>query len=183
MNHPITRRGALSSLGAGAAGIAALSVFAPHVTLAAMSSSAGVVAGGSLEGPDGTIQFSAFGSRTQLDDVEDLILQGSLTWLDPTGFDGEALLLELVAVSSYGPGMEDTERVLTGTASVNGDGEHAFGLLLVDGGEIGTGTDTVRLVVGSAVAEITGTPVPAEEFAYDVAGSLITGNVQIVTLA
>lgn len=178
-----TRRSAIAALGAGVASVAALSVFAPHASLAAMSSAAGIVAGGSLDGPDGVIQFSAFGSRIQLDDVEDVIVQGSLTWLDPTGLEGKPLTLELVAVTSYGPGMEETERVLTGTASVNGEGEHAFGLLLVDSGEIGTGTDTVRLVVGSAVADVTGTPVPAGDVAYDVSGPLVTGNVKIVTLA
>lgn len=183
MKTPTTRRAAITALGAGVASVASLSLLSPQVAMAAISSSAGIVAGGSLEGPDGPIQFSAFGSRTQLDDVDDPVLQGALSWYDATGMEGELLVLALVSVTSYGPGSEANVRVLTGTLSANGEGKYPFGLLLVDGGEIGEGQDTVRLVVGEKVSEITATPIPAGEFSYDVFGALSAGNVQIVEFA
>ena len=183
MKHPTTRRAAITALGAGAASLAALSLASPNVAFAAISSAAGVVAGGSLEGPAGPIQFSAFGSRLQLDDVADPVLHGALAWHDPAGMDGAPLTIALVAVDSYGPGDIETARVVTGTASVNSEGEHPFALRLVDGGEIGDALDAVRLVVGSAVSEVTGTPVPTDGengFEYDIEGDLTTGDIQVI---
>lgn len=158
MKHPTTRRAAITALGA--ASLASLTLSRSNVAFAAISSAAGVVAGGSLEGPNGPIQFSAFGSRLQLDDVAEPVLHGALAWHDPVGMDGAPLTIALVAVDSYGPGDVETARVMTGTASVNGEGEHPFALRLVDSGEIGAAVDTIRLVVGSAAGEVSGTPVP-----------------------
>src|SRR5688572_9880414 len=77
MQTRTSRRSAIAAVGAGAAGIASFSLL-PRAAMAAISSSAGIVAGGSLEGPNGPIQFSAFGSRIQLDDADDLVFQGAL---------------------------------------------------------------------------------------------------------
>lgn len=187
MKTSTTRRAAITSLGAGVAGLAAFSLAAPNPAAAAISSAAGAVAGGSLEGPSGPIQFSAFGSRLQLDDVPDPVVQGALAWHDPAGMDGEPLTIALVTLTAYGPAPDDAyARVLAGTVSVNSEGEHPFGLRLVEGGEIGTSADSLRLIVGSAAAEVTGTPVPDAAdsgFDYDVEGELTTGNVQVVTFA
>ncbi|MDQ3654881.1 MAG: hypothetical protein M3457_07375 [Chloroflexota bacterium] len=183
MKHPTTRRAAITALGAGAASLASLSLLPPNVAFAAISSAAGVVAGGSLEGPNGPIQFSAFGSRLQLDDVAEPVLHGALAWYDLAGMDGAPLTIALIAVDSYGPGDIETARVMTGTASVNGEGEHRFGLRLVDGGEIGAAADMIRLAIGSAAGEVSGTPVPADAgigFDYDVEGELMTGDVQVI---
>jgi hypothetical protein len=188
MDAPATRRTAITALGAGMAGLALLSLSTPNAAFAAISSAAGMVAGGSLDGPNGPIQFSALGTRMQLDDAPDLVFQGTLAWYDPAGMDGAPLTIALVAIESYGPrdGDIETARVMTGTASVNGEGAHPFGLRVVDAGEIGASVDLVRLVVGSATAEVTGTPVPtgAETgFDYDIEGELTTGNIQVVTFA
>jgi len=184
MKTPTTRRTAITALGAGVAGLATFSLLAPDRASAAISSAAGAVAGGSLEGPNGPIQFSAFGSRLQLDDAADPVLHGALAWHDPAGMDGAPLTIALVAVNSYGPGDIETARVMTGAASVNGEGEHPFALRLVDSGEIGAAADTIRLVLGSAAGEVSGTPVPADAesgFDYDVEGELTSGDVQVVT--
>lgn len=184
MKTPTTRRAAITGLGAGVAGLATLSLLTPNPVAAAISSAAGAVAGGSLEGPNGPIQFSAFGSRLQLDDAPDPVVQGALAWYDPAGPDGAPLTLALAAVDSYGPGDIETARIMTGTVSVNGEGEHPFGLRLVDGGDIGAAGNMIRLAVGSAAAEVTGTPVPTEAesgFDYDVEGELTSGDIQVIT--
>ncbi len=184
MKHPTTRRAAITALGASVGALALFSFMVPNSAFAAISSAAGVVAGGSLEGPNGPIPFSAFGSRLQLDDVAEPVLHGVLAWHDPAGMDGAPLTISLVAVDSYGPGDIETARVMTGTVSVNGEGEHSFALRLVDGGEIGVAADTIWLVVGTAVGNVSGTPVPADagsEFDYDVEGDLISGDVQVNT--
>ncbi len=100
--------------------------------------------------------------------------------------DGAPLTIALVAIESYGPGDIETARIMTGTASVNGEGAYPFGLRVVDSGEIGASVDLIRLVVGSATAEMTGTPVPTEAetgFDYDVGSELTTGNIQVITFA
>jgi hypothetical protein len=180
------RRTAIASLTAGAAGLAVGSILPSQSALAALSSGAGVVAGGSLEGPNGPIQFSAFGSRLTLDDVPDRIIHGAFSWYDAAGAEGEPLALELVTLGNYGPGDLETARTISGTVSVNGEGEHPFGLWLVDNGPIGSAADSVRLVVGSGVAELTGTPVPAGTeitFDYEVEADLTAGDVQLIKLA
>ncbi len=112
-------------------------------------------------------------------------MQGALAWHDPAGLDGEPLTIALLTLIAYGPASDDANaRVLAGTVSVNGEGEHPFGLRLVEGGEIGAGADSLRLVVGPAAAEVTGTPVTGETdagFAYDVEGELTAGNIEVVT--
>ncbi len=185
MQARTSRRTAIAALGAGAAGIASLSLM-PRAATAAISSSAGIVAGGSLEGPNGPIQFSAFGSRIQLDDADDPVFQGALAWHDAAGPGGAAVTITLRSVKRYGPHDTETSRLMTGTAAVNGEGEHPFSLRMVDGGEVGAGGDVVRLVVGSGAAELSGTPEAVEadgSFEYDVEGGVVSGNVQVVTLA
>jgi hypothetical protein len=171
---------------AAAAGLAVVAALPARSGLAAISSGAGIVAGGSLEGPGGTIQFSAFGSRLELEGEPDLIFHGALAWYDPTGADGQPLTLTLASAESYGPIGDDlpNTRRLTGTVSVNGEGEVPFALQLEDTGEVGVLPDTVHLVVGAAVSDLTGTPVPAaDSFSYDVEGELVTGDVQLIDLA
>ncbi len=90
-----TRRTAITALGAGVAGIATISLMPPSSALAAMSGAAGAIAGGALEGPNGPIQFSAFGTRIEFDDADPSIL-GALAWHDPSGADGESLTIALV---------------------------------------------------------------------------------------
>lgn len=186
MNTRTTRRTALAALGASIAGGVAATLVAPGAALAAHSSAAGIVAGGSLEGPNGSVQFSAFGSRMEFADPADLHLLGAIAWHDPAGLDGEPLTLSLVSVATYGPDPADADhaRIMSGTISIEGeDGEHPFALRLVDNGDIGPTPDSVRLVVGEGAAELAGTPVAAGvegAFAYDVEGELTAGDVQIV---
>jgi len=181
MNATPTRRTAMTALGAGLAGMAALALTPARQASAAMSSAAGIIAGGSLAGD---IQFSAFGSRMTFDDAPDPVFQGALAWFDPAGDEGGPLTIALASVTSYGPGELENERILAGTVTVNGEGEHPFALRFLDNGEIGAAADTVRLVVGAAAGDLTGTPVPAgTDFAYDVEADLTTGNIEIVTFA
>jgi hypothetical protein len=182
MKSGTTRRTAIAA----AAGLAVATALPLRSGLAAISSGAGVVAGGSLEGPGGTIQFSAFGSRLEIAGDSDLVEQGAIAWYDPAGLDGQPLTLALVSVESYGPLGVDlpNARRLTGTVSVNGEGEHPFALQVEDFGEIGVVPDTVHLAVGGAVATMTGTPVPAEDaFSYEIEGELATGDVQLIDLS
>ena len=180
MNVRTTRRTAIATL----AGAAAAATLAPTASLAAMSGAAGIVAGGTLEGANGTITFSAFGSRITLDDVDEPVLFCALTWHDPAGLDGGPLTIDFASAASYGPTDVDTERLMTGTVTINGDAEAPFALWMVDGGVVGEGGDTVHLAVGD-VALVDGTPVAGGDagvISYDVEGELASGNIQIIAL-
>ena len=185
METHTTRRTAIATMGAGMAGLAAIAMTARGAS-AAMSSAAGVAAGGSLEGPGGTIQFSAFGSRMEFDDATGPIFQGSLAWHDPAGPDGAPVTIALAGIEFYGPTDLENERRLIGTVTVNGEGAYPAALTLVENGAVGEAADTVHLVVGTAVAELTGTPTAADadiSFAYDVEGPLTTGDINLVAVA
>jgi hypothetical protein len=178
MAGQIDRRTAVAAAGMGALGLTALlaqSASASH------SSGAGVVAGGSLAGSAGDIQFSAFGSVITYDDGHEPSRIGTLAWYDPAGLDGEPVNLTLVTVSSYGPGETEDTRVLTGTLSVNGEGEAPFSLTLVDAGPIGEGGDAVHLAVGPDAAGDGATPMATADFVYEASGELTAGDVQIFT--
>jgi len=177
MAGQIDRRKAVAA-GVGTLGLTAL--LARDVS-ASHSSGAGVVAGGAIVGNDGDIQFSAFGSVITYEDDHEPSRIGALAWYDPAGFDGEPVTLMLLTVSSYGPGDADDTRVLTGTVSVNGEGEAPFSLSLVDIGPVGEGIDSVHLAVGPDAAGSGATPMAASDFVYEASGELIAGDVQIFT--
>lgn len=175
MAHQVDRRAAIAA--AGALGLTAL--FAREA-MAAHSSGAGIVAGGSIAGD---IQFSAFGTRIEYDDGHETSQIGTLAWHDPAGLEGGPVTLALVQVASYGPGEVDDTRVLTGTVSVNGDGEVPFSLTLVDAGPIGEVVDSVHLTVGPDVAGEGWTAAPTIDFAYEASGELTAGDIQIINLS
>jgi hypothetical protein len=181
MKSGTTRRAALATIGTGIAGATLLGIAAPQAARAAMSSAAGVIAGGSLEGPNGPVQFSVFASRLQFDDGTDQLIRGSLVWFDPAGLDGEPLTLELVSLAAYSRADGENTRFMAGTVSVNGEGEEPFGMFLTDNGLVGAATDNIQFAVGPAAAGLTGTPVTEEsEFAYEVAADLTYGDVQLI---
>lgn len=178
MTGQIDRRKAMAAAGIGALGLTALLA---QGASAAHSSGAGIVAGGSLVGSDGDIQFSAFGSVINYEDGHEPSRIGTLAWHDPAGLEGGPVTLTLVSVSSYGPGEADDTRVLTGTLSVNDEGEVPFSLTLVDAGPIGEGADSVHLAVGPDAAGDGATPIATSDFVYEASGELTAGNVQIFT--
>lgn len=180
MAGQIDRRAALAMAGLGALGLTAA---LGRGVSAAPSSAAGIVAGGSLAGTGGDITFSAFGSRIEDDTVTEPTLIGALAWHDPAGLDGGSVTLTLVHLASYGPGEVDDTRVLTGTVSVNGDGEVPFSLTLVDAGLIGEVVDSVHLTVGPDVAGEGWTVAPTIDFAYEASGELTAGDIQIINLS
>ena len=184
MAGQIDRRAALAAAGIGALGLTTLLA---QGASAAHSSGAGVVAGGSLVGSDGDIQFSAFGSVISYDDGHEQSRIGTLAWHDPAGLDGRPVTLTLVSVTSYGPGEADNTRILTGTVAVKDEGEGEsekvapFSLTLVDAGPIGEGVDSVHLAVGPDAAGDGATPMATSDFVYEASGELTAGDVQIFT--
>lgn len=176
MAGQIDRRTALAAAGIGALGVTGL--LARGVS-AAHSSGAGIVAGGSLAGAAGDIQFSAFGSRIEYSDGHETSQIGTLAWFDPAGLDGGPVTLTLVQVASYGPGDTDDTRVLAGTVAVNGDGEVPFSLVMVDAGPIGEAVDSVHLTVGPGAAGDGMMATPSMEFTYEASGELTAGDIQI----
>ncbi len=178
MASQIDRRAALAAAGMGALGLTALLA---GNALAAHSSGAGIVAGGSLAGAGDDIQFSAFGTRIEYTDGHEPSQIGTLAWYDPAGLDGGPVSLTLVSVSSYGQGDADDTRVLAGTVSVNGEGEVPFSLTLVDAGPIGEAVDSVHLAVGPDAAGDGATPATTSDFVYEASGELTAGDVQIFT--
>jgi|GEM_PF-3399227 len=181
MSSGTTRRAALATIGTGIAGVAALGFAAPKAALAAMSSAAGVFGGGSLEGPNGTVQFSAFATRLEFDDQQEAEIRGAFEWFDPAGLDGEPLTLELATLSEYRRTDHDTTRFMAGTVLVNGEDEEPFGLFLTDNGVIGATTDNLQLAVGTVAAGLGTVPVEAgSNFSYEVSANLSTGNIQLI---
>lgn len=183
MKTTTTRRSTIAALGTGIAGLAVGSRLPGQTAFAAISSGAGVVAGGSLDGPNGPVQFSAFGSRLQHDDGSQPTVHASFSLYDPVGADGEPLTLALLSIGNYGPGDLENARVISGTLTLNGEGDHPFALWLVDNGEIGATPDQLTLSVGAAASEAMGTPVVATAvatFDYAIEGELSSGNIQLI---
>lgn len=182
MDARTSRRATIAGFAALAAGMTGVTVSrASLAQFGAISSAGGIVAGGSLDGAGGAIQFSAFGSRITVADSEEPVLFCALTWFDPAGLDGGPLTIDFATVDSYGPTDVDNERLMTGTVTLsNGDDDVPYALRLVDGGAAGESVDSVHFVVGDGAAA---TPAASgtSGFAYEVSGDLTSGNIQIIT--
>lgn len=130
----------------------------------------GLAGGGTVASENGDAQFSIFATRITLPGEKEEQVIGQVRWVD-----GDVALTSL-AVDDYGP-LEGDKRArrLVGTMSANGEGSYPFTLTVVDGGEPGTGLDTLSLTVGAADAA-TPVAVAADDFAYDRSDAALTGG-------
>ena len=161
----------------GAAAVAALGRLG--ATAAAVRSSRGMAGGGLVALPDGLAHFSLFASRTTSDDDTEVVI-GQVRWFDPSGADG-GLTLESTEVTDYVP-LDDDEngRELRGTVRVN-ENEYPFVLQAFDDGAPGSAQDRVSLRVGGDASDGTAEATAAADFAYQAEGTLVAGDLQLLT--
>ena len=132
-------------------GAAALAMFglASKSGLAApvVQSGGGISGGGSVLADESPAEFSVFGSRFVTDEGDTPIYVGQLSYYSAVAKTTIASL----SIAAYGPieGQESAMRQMSGIASVNGEGQHPFNVILTDGGPIGSGLDHFKLDVGA----------------------------------
>lgn len=159
----------------GSAALAALGITARAGLAAPVIQSGGGIAGGGsvttdTEGPG---EFSIFGSQFAVEESDTPLFIGSLSYLDVTA----SMTVESTSITAYGPleGAEATTRQMTGISTVNGEGAYPFMVTLVDGGPIGTGSDSFQLAVGNdGETEVT-------DPSYLVQSTVQSGNLQLIT--
>ena len=181
-NHQmqLTRRHALLA-GGTAIALAASPGLRPDAAARAMQrsiqSGGGIAGGGVVALEDGgEAHFSVFGSRFVVEDQDEPAIFGSLIWTDS---EGTALVSS--EVTDYGP-VEDDEssRQMTGTLTMDGEGDYPFTLMLTDGGGPGEGDDTLTLTVLDSGDNAAPSPV-AGDAVYSAEGPLVSGDLQLLT--
>ena len=171
----ISRRQAIIAGGFGAA-LATVPTVHRAAAQRAIQSGGGIAGGGSMEVAVGTAHFSVFGSRFVVVDEDAPLIIGSLTW---TGADGASLVSS--EVTSYGPvDGDELSRQMTGTLSIDGEGEYPFTLTLTDGGGPGAGDDVLVLNVLDAGANAAPSPA-AGDAVYAAEGPLASGDLRLLT--
>lgn len=167
--------------------LAAVATTLPNAATAApaISSGGGITGGGLIETPEHTIHFSVFGSRMEFVEFPDVLIQGSLTWIDAAANNGAGATITLVTADTYGPvDGAPNRRLLTGTATLDGE-ELPFALLLEDNGAPGEGTDCACLIVGEGASDAIATPIAdvSDAFAYVAEGELVNGDLALIDFA
>ena len=141
----------------------------------------GIVGGGLVQFAPAEASFSVFASRLIVDGEEPGAVAGHVRWVDATS----GLAMTSVEIVGYEdmetpPGGAEARR-LVGIMSVGGEGEYPFTLDLVDGGDPGSGLDSVSLTVGDgALTGEEGTPAAGLGFSYEAAGPVVAGDVETV---
>ena len=163
---PMTRRSAILGGALAVAGIAAGTTMVGAAP--AVQSGGGIAGGGTIKSGDQVATFSVFASRFAVVDQTDPILFGRVQWADATGF-----VFESSTISNYGPTEgNDAARIIEGTAKLSTGEEVPFTLIVRDTKSPGAGNDELKL-----------TTQLADGTAYEVDGSLGTGDLQLLTFA
>jgi hypothetical protein len=130
----------------------------------------GITGGGVLRTETGDVNLILF--ATQLAEGAPQEAAGFVRWIDPNAEGG--LMLESVGPIAYDwPEGEEHLRYVTGIMSVNGQDEQPFELEVFDAGPELAGEDTARLKVG--------TPSDTSGFGYEAAGTLVGGDLQLLS--
>ncbi len=172
-----SRRNALALWGAAA--FAALSISQRAGASSSIRTGGGLAGGGSVEVQGGVANFSVFGSRFVVADQPKPLIFGSLRWVDSNGVD-----LRSTKIVNYGPsGGDPNARILEGFATMNGQGEHPFSLMLFDEAGPEKGADHIQLMVlpslpATATPEA---PMATGEPIYSSDGALKSGDLQLLT--
>lgn len=147
----------------------------------------GISGGGLVRSDTGEgAHLSLLATRTPVSgDTDEFSIHGQIRWADPTWAGSVGLHVGDSQVTGYWwtEGV-DSGRSVTGWMDV-GVVEPAVPFLLhaVDGGEAGSGRDSVRLLVGDAIPdEVMGvaTPSSPSDFSYTFEGRLESGNLSLV---
>ena len=129
----------------------------------------GITGGGTVTGDVNLVLFA-----TQLADGAPQEAAGFVRWLDPSAEGG--LTLESVGPVAYTwPEGEQHFRNVTGIMSINGQDEQPFQLEVFDAGPGRVGQDTARLIVNDRTAGA------SSEFGYEAAGTLVGGDLQLLS--
>lgn len=152
----------------------------------------GIAGGGSVPGTNGAEAiFSLMATRQGVEGQAGAFdMVGQVRWMDP-GWGETGLTMEAPAVSFYGPipDLENGREILGTLESAQFPEPLPFVLQAVAANLGEVGTATVALWVGDAILDdptvaATFDPVPARTgFGYAAAGSLATGDLQLLSLA
>jgi hypothetical protein len=177
----VSRRNAIAF--GGVAALAALSAPDRAAAVPSIQSGGGLAGGGSVAVQGGgEANFSVFGSRFVVDGQTEPLIFGSLIWADSNGVE-----LSSVKVVDYGPaGGDPNARRLEGFATLNGEGNHPFTLMLFPEAGPGKGADRVQLKVlaalpSPATPEGAASPNAAAEPVYSSDDALKSGDLQLLT--
>ena len=143
----------------------------------------GMVGGGLVESGESEAHFSLFASRLIVAEGQREVVAGRVLWVDVS----DGLTMTSTQVTEYRvlpvPPEQGQAREIFGTMRVNGDGEYPFYSVVVDAGPPGSGLDTVSLIVGDDARTVdSATPLAARGFRYAAAGSISSGDVQLIEL-
>jgi hypothetical protein len=158
-----------------AAALAAVALARPLGAAAAIIQQRGMVGGGAVKFEGGTANFSLLASKLTFPDPGGDVVIGSLLWVDAT----TKAILASTAITNYDnlAGQEKGKRI-HGMLTSNGAGPFPFMLDVIDGGDPGSGKDSVALTVGDFVTPVAGAPAAPTGFKYAATGMLATGDLQ-----
>ena len=149
--------------------------------------SGGITGGGLVRTDGGTeahLLLLATGTPDPTD-AETLLFQGLVRWTDPA-WEGAELQLESAVISGYGPteGVDGGRDVYGWMRASAVEPTVPFFLQVVDAGGPGSGQDTVKLLVGDTVPPeaVLHATAPTIGFSYTAEGTLVSGDLSLVTL-
>jgi hypothetical protein len=153
--------------------------------------SSGIAGGGAVQTAGGDAHLALVATRTPARVGQDLFdVVGQVRWTDPA-WERAGLALESTVVTFYGPlpDVEGGREVIGWMRTDQRTGDLPFVLRVVDAGPPGSGEDTAELWVGDpALADdVAGGAFGADPepsgFGYAAAGTLVSGDLQLVNLA
>ena len=132
----------------------------------------GITGGGIVRTAGGDVTFVLFATLVADAPQE---AAGFVRWLDPNAPAGSLSLESVGAIIYERPDGHEQLRNVRGVLTVNGQEEHPFVLEVFDAGPDLVGQDTARLAVGAP-----GDEAGAAGFAYEAAGTLVGGDLQLL---
>jgi hypothetical protein len=147
----------------------------------------GITGGGLVRTDSGTEAHLLLLATRMIDstDAESFLVQGLVRWNDPA-WEGANLQLDAVQITGYGPteGVDGGRDVFGWMRASAVETMVPFFLQVVDAGGPGSGQDTVKLVVGDSVPPdaLLGATAPTIGFSYTAEGTLVSGDLSLITL-
>jgi hypothetical protein len=151
------------------------------------SARSGITGGGLVRTDGGTeAHLLLLATRTpDPTDAETFNFEGLVRWTDPA-WEGGELQLESAMISGYGPteGVDGGRDVYGWVRASAVEAMVPFFLQVVDAGGPGSGQDTVKLLVGDIVPPeaVLNATAPTIGFAYTAEGTLVSGDLSLVSL-
>jgi hypothetical protein len=143
----------------------------------------GMVGGGLVRSERGEASFSLSVSRLIFSEDATEVVAGSIIWVDKEA----KVTLQSTAITDYiipeVQPEQGTSRQISGTMSVNGEGEYPFQMEVIDAGLPGSGSDSIDLNVGDGTGTSgNATPVGSPGFSYTASGIAARGDIQELDL-